>query len=76
MGGGTQALQSFARSCGRQIVNDRAGGMIEMVSEWSGTRYYVRGAKDLILYLMAEVAEVAVVIWVVRRECEARWLFD
>lgn len=43
------------RSCGRKIADDRAGGMIEMVSKWSGTRYYVGGAKDLILDLTAEV---------------------
>jgi len=40
----------LARSCGRQIVNDRAAGVIEMVSEWPGTRYYLwvgeGGAKD------------------------------
>ena len=46
---------------------------MEMVSEWSGTRHYVGGAKDLVLNLMAEVT---VVVWVVRRECEARWLFE
>jgi hypothetical protein len=36
------------------------GGMIEMVSglEWSGMRYYVGVAKDLVLNLMAEVALV------------------
>jgi hypothetical protein len=37
------AAPELAQSCRSQIVNVRAGGMVEMVSDsgWSGTRHYM-----------------------------------